>query len=130
MSEGKEMNAAVMHNVEQELHRSIVFDGGKAELKTVEPLGAILKRIDDTDLVKAHNHYAQLLDQHTQEIVSRMHHRADMLRRRARQLDEEADIFQKKQDEISRRNFTLMEDIDEIENILRSLAHIEPQRTG
>ena len=123
------MNTSVMHNMEQEMLRSIVVDAVDVpEPKHVEPIAKLLQRIDDTDLIKAHNHYAQLLDQSSQEILSRMRHRADMLRNRARQLDDEADLFEKKQQELSRTNFTLMEDIEEIEDILRSLAHIEPQR--
>ena len=123
------MNTGVMHNMEQEMLRSIVVDKVDVpEPKHVEPIAKLLQRIDDTDLIKAHNHYAQLLDQSSQEILSRMRHRADMLRSRARELDEEADHFEKKQDELSMRNIVVLEDIEEIENILRSLAHIEPQR--
>ena len=124
------MNATIMHNIEQEMLHSIVVDAVEVqEPKRVEPITKLLQRIDDTDLIKAHNHYAQLLDQSSQEILSRMRHRATMLRDRANQLDKEADDFEHAQEILSQRNLAIMEDIEEIENILHSLAHIEPQRT-
>lgn len=119
----------VMHQVEQAITEGTrIAEEVEAERRHAEPIAKLLQRIDDTDLIKAHNHYAQLLDQSSEEILSRMRHRATMLRERANQLDHEADEFTKKHESISRRNFGIMEDIEEIENILRSLAHIEPQR--
>lgn len=118
------MNAEVMHNFEQALNVPDLKD-----IKTnVEPIGAILKRIDDTDLLKAKEHYSTMLDLHTQEIVSRMRHRAAMLRERAEQLDKEADHFLRQSENIAIYNTSLMDHVTEIEGILHALAHIEPQR--
>lgn len=118
------MNANIMHDLEQTLNIPDLKD----VKNNIEPIGAILKRIDDTDLLKAKEHYSIMLDLHSQEILSRMRHRATMLRERANQLDKEADHFERQTDNVSMHNSTLMDHISEIESILHSLAHIEPQR--
>lgn len=99
-----------------------------AEPMQESTIAEILKRADDAEMLTVQAKYLQMLDSEVQLLVSKTRHRAAMLRERAAQLDGEADQLERATPTVIKANVDLADKAAEVEDMLRSLVHIEPHR--
>lgn len=114
------MNDQMIQDIETELQKDVSSHHIS--------MSNIIKALEKNDLISMSQHYRLLMDTEAQELVSKLRHRADMMRQRAHEFDAIADGIEKFSDDLGNKVETFVTTHTQTTEVLHAVAHINPSK--